>query len=236
LFFVFILERLFGRATPPALSRAELDALADEDLMLRYAAGDAVAFELLVRRHRDSVFHFVLRSVQQRERAEDLTQDVFMRVIRSAQRYERTAKFRTWLFTLARNICVDESRRARHRNMASLDASVSDDEPGATFVDMVADPSPRGGAGQLSRDQFMERLEQGLAALPDEQREVFVMRHSEGLRFPEIARIVGTSENTVKSRMRYALATLRRYVAEFEEHSFDDDEDNEIGAAAARRR
>lgn len=236
MFFVFILERIFGRTAPAPLSRAELDALGDEDLMMRYAAGDAVAFEVLVRRHRDAVFHFILRSVQQRERAEDLTQDVFVRVIRSAERYEKSAKFRTWLFTLARNICVDESRRARHRNMASLDAPLSDDEPGATFVDTVADPAPAAGAHRLSRDQFVARLEQGLAALPDEQREVFVLRHSEGLRFPEIARIVGVSENTVKSRMRYALAVLRRYVAEFESHSFDEDEDHETGGAAARRR
>ncbi|MFY0537187.1 sigma-70 family RNA polymerase sigma factor [Nannocystis pusilla] len=84
----------------------------DEALMLSFRDGDARAFEELVARHRRGLFNFLLRSVQNRSRAEELLQEVFLRVVRSKDRYERTAKLTTWLYTIARNLCVDESRRA----------------------------------------------------------------------------------------------------------------------------
>ena len=98
---------------------------ADEVLMVRYQKGEVRAFEILLQRHRKPIFNFILRFVGSRELAEDLMQEAFLRVIKSAENYKRQAKFTTWLYTIARNLCVDQSRRAKHRKAQSLDAPLS---------------------------------------------------------------------------------------------------------------
>src|SRR6185503_16637268 len=113
----------------------------DEGLMLRYQKGDVRAFELLLSRHRRPVFNFVLRYVGEPAHAEDLMQEVFLRVIKGADGYQRQAKFTTWLYTIARNLCVDASRRGKHRRAQSLDAPINREEgaDGQTLLDVVAD-------------------------------------------------------------------------------------------------
>jgi RNA polymerase sigma-70 factor (ECF subfamily) len=176
----------------------------DERLMLRFQAGDVRAFEALVRRHRSPVFSFLVRLTGDRGRAEDLCQEVFLRVVKAAARWEERATFRSWLFTLARNLSVDEARRAAFRRAEPLDAASGAPDAAA------ASPGPeRGAASALLRP----KLEAALAALPHEQREVFLLREHAGLRFAEIAEVTGTPENTVKSRMRYALEGLREKLA-----------------------
>lgn len=227
---LFVLAGLFSKKSPEPLPREALEALEDEDLMLRYAAGEVPAFEILLTRHENRVLNFVYRSVGDRGRAEEITQDVFLKVIRTSDRYTPSAKFTTWLFTIARNACIDEARRGRRRRTMSLDAPLREDEGGETFGDRTADPTAVSGVGELARERFRTMLQEGLANLPDEQREVFVLRHFDGMRFVDIGRMFGISENTVKSRMRYALATLRGYVADFEGFSFDETDDDEVGA------
>ncbi len=228
---IFVLASLFRRSLEP-LSRADLEELADEELMLRYAAGDVAAFEILLGRHERKILNFVYRSIGDRARAEEVTQDVFLRVVRSAERYKKSARFTTWLYTIARNACIDEARRARRHRTVSLDAPVGD-EGGATFVDLVVDEHAAGGAGSLSRQEFHAKLREGLAALPDEQREVFILRQYDGMKFVDIAGMLDLSENTVKSRMRYALATLRGYLADFEGFSFDATDREEVAPRAS---
>src|SRR6266540_3246303 len=153
--------------------------------MLRFQAGDVRAFEELVRRHRTPLFSFLLRLTGDRGRAEDLCQETFLRAVRAAERWEPRALFRTWLYAVARNQAFDDARRA----------------PAAS-----EDPAPdRAAEAALVRP----KLEAALAALPAEQREVFLLREHAGLRFHEIAEVTGVPENTVKSRMRYALEALR---------------------------
>lgn len=176
----------------------------DEKLMLRFQAGDARAFEALVHRHRTPVFSFLLRLTADRGRAEDLCQEAFLRVVRAAARWEPRARFRTWLYALARNLAVDESRRMAFRRASSLEA---DPRAAALASD---DPAPDAAAGAA---QLRPLLEAALAALPDEQREVFLLREHAGLRFAEIAEVTGAPEPTVKSRMRYALEALRERLA-----------------------
>ena len=185
----------------------------DESLMLRYQEGDARAFEVLVLRHRRPVFNFVLRYVRDPVAAEDVTQDTFLRVVRSAEHYVREAKFTTWLFTIARNLCVDASRRRKHRNMASLDAPL-DDEGHGTKLDRV----PSGGPAvdrQVIGTELQARMQAAIFELPEEQREIFLLREVGDLQFNEIAEIIGVPENTVKSRMRYALEKLREALREY---------------------
>ena len=182
--------------------------------MTRYRGGNVRAFELLLRRHKKPVFNFLWRQVGNRALAEELLQEVFLRVIRSASSYQEQAKFTTWLYTIARNLCVDAARRAEHRRTLSLDAPSGD--AGRALSDGVADPAADPSRQALSRE-LRRSIEQAIAALPDEQREVFLMRERSGLPFKEIASIVGVPENTVKSRMRYALERLREALAEYKD-------------------
>lgn len=186
----------------------------DESLMLRYRDGDVRAFELLVTRHRKPLFNFILRFVRDPAAAEDVTQETFLRLVKGADAYERQAKFTTWLYTIARNLCVDASRRGKHRKAASLDAPIGDDDGAASLLDFVAD----GGAAVDRQAQSRElglRLQQAIEALPDEQREIFLLREVADLQFNEIANVIGCPENTVKSRMRYALEKLREALEEY---------------------
>lgn len=175
----------------------------DEKLMLRFQAGDARAFEDLVRRHRTPVFSFLLRLTGDRARAEDLCQETFLKAVRGAAGWAPRAPFRTWLYAIARNRAVDEARRQAFRR-----ADPIDDAPPAAAAS--GDPSP-----ERSADDALLRpkLEAALAALPEEQREVFLLREYAGLRFAEIASVTAVPENTVKSRMRYALEGLRERLA-----------------------
>jgi len=170
----------------------------DERLMLRFQKGEVRAFEELVRRHRNPVFSFLLRLTGDRGRAEDLCQETFLRVVRAAEGWEPRALFRTWLYAVARNQAQDEARRRAFRR------TEPDADAGAAGASEAPGPE-EAAAGALLRP----KLEAALAALPEEQREVFLLREHAGLRFPEIAEVTGVSENTVKSRMRYALEALR---------------------------
>jgi RNA polymerase sigma-70 factor (ECF subfamily) len=186
----------------------------DESLMLRYRDGDVRAFEVLVGRHRMPVYNFILRFVRDPAQAEDVTQETFLRLIKGADAYERQAKFTTWLYTIARNLCVDASRRGKHRKAASLDAPLGDDEGSVSLLDLV----PDGAAGvdrQAQSRELAVRIRDAIEALPDEQREIFLLREVADLQFNEIANVVGCPENTVKSRMRYALEKLREALEEY---------------------
>jgi RNA polymerase sigma-70 factor (ECF subfamily) len=189
---------------------------ADEDLMVRYQQGEVRAFEVLLGRHRKAVFNFILRYVGDKETAEDLLQETFMRVIKGADAYKRQAKFTTWLYTIARNLCVDQTRRRKHRKHASLDAPMAAEDDSGTLLDVI--PS-----GEMASDrksvnkQLYQRLQGAIGALSEEQREVFLMREFLDMPFKQIADVVGVPENTVKSRMRYALEKLRLDLDEYKD-------------------
>ena len=180
----------------------------DERLMRRFQAGDARAFETLVRRHRSALWNFLLRHLGDRTRAEDLLQETLLRAVKASADWQERAKVTTWLFTIARNLTLDELRRNVHRRTDPLEGQ--DDQQGPIDRTAADDPPPDAVAeGALLRP----RLEAALAALPAEQREVFLLREQGGLGFREIAEVTGVPENTVKSRMRYALEGLRRSLA-----------------------
>jgi len=190
----------------------------DEALMARYQKGDVRAFEVLLARHRKPVYNFIYRFVGDRAQAEDLLQETFLRVIKGAESYQREAKFTTWLYTIARNQCVDLSRRMKLRRASSLDQATGhgDDHNGATLLDVV----PDGGAAVERRamdSELQTRLKAAIEQLSEEQREVFLMREFLNMQFKEIAEVTGVPENTVKSRMRYALEKLRDLLEDYRE-------------------
>ncbi len=182
----------------------------DEQLMLAFREGEAASFEALVQRHRGPVFNFILRSTGNPARAEDLLQETWLKVIRGSREYEPKARFTTWLYTIARNLCVDSARKEAFREVVPLEAPRRE---GAAVAEWLADgrPAPDRAAHNA---HLRPLLEQALMSLPKEQREVFVLREYSGVPFKEIAAVVGMSENTVKSRMRYALEGLRRRLLE----------------------
>lgn len=187
---------------------------ADEALMVLYQKGDVRAFEILLTRHRRPVFNFILRFVGLRETAEDLLQEVFLRVVKGAENYQRQAKFTTWLYTIARNLCVDNSRRMKHRRAQSLDAPLSKSNDSGSLLDVVADeqiPSDR----RAGSSELAGKMKQAIGRLSEEQREVFLMREFLDMPFKQISQVVGVPENTVKSRMRYALEKLRLELEEY---------------------
>lgn len=189
---------------------------ADEALMVMYQKGTVRAFEILLERHRKPVYNFIFRFVRSREVAEDLLQDTFLRVIKGANNYQRKAKFTTWLYTIARNLCVDYSRRKKHRKHASLDQPMTKSEDAGTLLDVVPGkdiPSDRKAISQ----QLHQAMQEAIGRLSDEQREVFLMREFLSMPFKQIADVVGVPENTVKSRMRYALEKLRLELDEYKD-------------------
>jgi RNA polymerase sigma-70 factor (ECF subfamily) len=200
---------------------ARLGDMMDDELLERFTAGEAAAFGVLLTRHQRPVFNFILRMVRDSEAAADLLQDVFTRVVQRSNEFNRASKFSTWLYAIARNLCIDHLRRMKHRRHASLDATESrsgSDGSGSAWVERLPGEQP-----DLEREAaaggMRSRIAAAVESLPDEQREVFLMRELQQLPFAEIALVVGASENTVKSRMRYALERLQEALAEYEDYA-----------------
>jgi RNA polymerase sigma-70 factor (ECF subfamily) len=179
-------------------------ATTDEDLMLAYAAGDAGAFDALYARHKGGVYRYLLRQCRHGGVADELFQDVWMNLIRVRASYAPTAKFTTWLYRLAHNRLIDHYRASAHLTLVS-----ADDE---AHVDAIAAlPGARGDEPQVRAEnrELGERLRAAVAALPSAQREAFLLQQEGGLSLAEIAAVMGVGTETVKSRLRYALAKLR---------------------------
>ena len=182
-------------------------AVADEELMLRYAGGDAAAFEQLYARHRGGLFRFVCRQCSDRGAAEELFQDVWSSVIQARLRYRAEARFATWLYTLAHNRLIDWCRR--HSKVVWVDFGDGEEEsrdglhhePAAT---RAAQPEVQAESRQVAA-QLLRLLEH----LPPPQREAFLLHEEGGLTVEEIAAATGCAAETAKSRLRYAVAKLR---------------------------
>jgi len=175
--------------------------------MLAFQGGDIPAFEELVQRHKHGVYNFIYRFLGNRETAEEVFQESFIKIHQAANRYIPNGKFSTWLYTIVRNLCVDTFRRKKIREAVSLDERKEEEDRSLAEV-LASETIP---ADVLSSAREIEgALEMALIKLNEDQKEVFLLREREGLKFEEIAEITGVSVNTVKSRMRYALEALKR--------------------------
>ncbi len=192
----------------------------DEMLMVRYQRGDREAFAELVRRYETPVYNFVIRHLRHTDTAHDVTQDVFLRLVQNAGEFKHEARFSTWLYTIARNLCVDYLRKLSHRRHPSLDQPLREGDDERTLLDGIADAHPRASVERsVTSGLVQNRIVEAVEKLPEEQREVFLLREIANLPFKEIAQITGVGENTVKSRMRYALDRLQDALSEFEEYA-----------------
>lgn len=182
-------------------------SLSDEDLMARVAEDDERAFTELVRRFQGRVTNLISRVLNDRNGADDLTQEVFVRVHVHRRNYRRGAKFSTWLFTIAANLAKNEiRRRVRRRNWFSLDAL---QEVLHDSVIQLADPGENREQG-LEREQLQGEVGRAIATVPEKYRLALVLRDIEGLSYEEIAEVLGVPGGTVRSRINRARSMLKR--------------------------
>jgi RNA polymerase sigma-70 factor (ECF subfamily) len=182
----------------------------DSELMLRYRDGDEDAFRQLLELHQRPLVNFFYRLTRERFTAEDYAQEVFARVIRAKARYKPVAKFRTWLFRIAKNYWIDRCReRAAAPNMGSLDVPIHE-EGGKPMAlrEAVEGSSPRPG-DVMRQKEIGDAILAAVSQLPEEQRLVFVLSENQGLRYAEISEVLEIPVGTVKSRMHSAVRRLR---------------------------
>ncbi len=175
--------------------------------MLAYKKGDLAAFEVLLKRHEKGIYCFALRLLNSRAMAEDVTQESFLRVIKASARYKASASFRNYLYQIARNLCLDLLRKkAKGVQEARKDLNHEG------FLDSIPDANP---GPELHTDARQTRLAlyKALQDLPAEQREVFLLKEIKDMKLQDVATVTGTNLNTVKSRLRYALFSLREQLS-----------------------
>lgn len=186
-------------------SRAADDS--DEALMQAYGAGTASAFDTLYARHKGGVYRYLVRHCRDAAVADELFQDVWMNAIRVRASYSPTAKFTTWLYTLAHNRLVDHWRATGRVRLVSVD-NEDDGETSDTVARLPADAHHEPQSRAESRE-LGAQLAAALQALPPEQRDAFLLQYEGGLSLAEIAQLTGVGVETAKSRLRYATTKLR---------------------------
>lgn len=183
---------------------------ADAELMLRVKGGGpdaSEAFRQLVERWKQPVMSFVFRTLPDPDEAEDLAQGVFVQIWKTAGRYQPSAKFSTFLFTVARNLCLNELRRRRRHPASSLDETSPDDETHP--VRQVPDRSTPGASDALERTELYSKVEEALADLPEKQRTALILCREGELSYEEIAEVLGTSLQATKSLIHRAREVLK---------------------------
>ncbi len=185
-----------------SLGRAELQELDDNELVTLYLGGTSRAFDLLVERYQTRLLNFVYRTVGDRERAEDLVQEAFVRVYRHLARFDQSKKFSTWVYTIASNLAKNELRN-RARNplvyFQTMTSGWEDEDRPLEFEDPSARPDDA-----FDRRHLREQVDAAVLRLPVHHRQVFVLRELEGRSYEEIAEMTKCNLGTVKSRLNRA--------------------------------
>ena len=185
---------------------ADPEADADAGLMLDLQAGDRAAFETLFQRHTPRLVSFLARMVKDRGRAEELAQEVFIRIYNARERYEARARFSTWIFGIAHNLALNDLDRAWRRRERPIEGEAETRQ---------ADPAA-GPEEQVDAQRTCERIEAALLELPERQRAALLLRTNEGLGYDQIAEALGVSMASVKSLIHRARAGLSEKLPEVE--------------------
>lgn len=181
----------------------------DEALMARIAEGQVEAFETLLNRYERAVTTFCYSFLHDRHVAEDVAQEVFMRVYRSAERYRPTAKFTTWLYKIAANLCINEQKKQRVHQTRSLDEPIGPDPDGSRIVEKIAKNTSLP-ISKAAKREAGRLIEEAITSLPDEQRITLVLVEYHGLSYREIAEILEVTTSAVKMRVKRARENLRQ--------------------------
>jgi len=204
-----------GGGVPPAHGEACLsaDGLSDAEVMLRVKAGDEAAFDYLLQKYRRPMMNFMYRMARNPAVAEELAQEVFLRIYRSREKYEASAKFTTWLYRIATNLAVNHARDTRHERSEN---TVSLDEPDEyTGVAMDVPDGSLSAEEMLVRRERLSAIRQRVEALPERQRIAVVMHKYHQMDYREISLVLKLSESATKSLLFRAYETLRGQLKEF---------------------
>jgi len=179
----------------------------DAALMLRVKRGDRVAFAELVEKYKQPLFNFVFRTLRDEAESEDVAQNTFLQVYKSRDRYERTAKFSTWLFTIARNLCLNEIRRRSRHPAESIEESHAEyeDQPRQQYEDKTHIAAP----DKLLHGELAQKIEEALADLPENQRTAILLCRQDELSYEEIAEVLDCSLSATKSLIHRGRETLK---------------------------
>jgi RNA polymerase sigma-70 factor (ECF subfamily) len=180
----------------------------DAALMLRVKQGDTAAFEQLVDKYKQPVMNVVYRMLRDATEAEDVAQNVFVQVYKSAGRYEVSSKFSTWLFTIARNLCLNELRRRSRHPADSMDAAhpEQEDQPWQQFEDKKTFSPP----DTLLHGELEEKIEEAMAELPENQRTAILLCRQDELSYEDIAKVLQCSLSATKSLIHRGRETLKQ--------------------------
>ncbi|MDQ1332645.1 MAG: polymerase subunit sigma-24 [Bacteroidota bacterium] len=183
--------------------------ISDYELIQRFIKGEQSCFEQLIHRHKNKVFTYISLYIRDQALAEDLFQDTFMKVIQSvkAGKYQDNGKFISWVMRIAHNLIIDHFRRIKQMNTISNDDYESDLFNSKKFADSTIEDD-------MIKRQIQKDVRTMISLLPEDQREVVILRHYSGLSFKEIAEITDVSINTALGRMRYALINMRKIMEE----------------------
>lgn len=184
-----------------------VDVNSDEQLMSQYCEGSSQAFEILYGRHKGGLFRYLLRHCSSKDIAEELFQDVWIKIVNARQSYEQTAKFTTFLYRVAHNRLIDY-----YRHLGSAQYSLRTEGDNQEVVENA--DAPHSTTGVLENEEQTLALKAAIGNLPHEQREALLMQQEGHLSLAEIAEIVGTSRETIKSRLRYAMQKLREQLGD----------------------
>ncbi|MGA3045532.1 MAG: sigma-70 family RNA polymerase sigma factor [Terracidiphilus sp.] len=190
-----------------------IDSSSDAAIMLRVAAGDEAGFNYLVQKYHRAMIHFLFRMVRNQAVAEELAQEVFLRIYRSRESYRAEAKFTTWLYRIATNLAVNHARDTRHERSAQTIYLDAPDEESGTTPD-VADDEPSV-EQRLMRDERMAAIRTHVMALPERQRMAVLMHKYQGMDYRQIGDVLKLSESATKSLLFRAYQTLRDKLKEF---------------------
>ncbi len=183
-------------------------ALTDQELINEYINGNEKSFEVLLSRHKDKIYTSIYLFVKDQELAEDIFQDVFIKIIKSLKKgkYNHQGKFLQWAMRISYNMCVDHFRKSKRRTKIS---------PTETFdIFDILQTHEENMEQKIIKSQIHKKLRKVVDKLPDEQREVVILRHYADMSFKEIAELTKVSINTALGRMRYALINMRKTIEE----------------------
>ena len=180
---------------------------ADAELMLRVKRGDRAAFAELVEKYKQPLFNFVFRTLRDETETEDVAQNTFLQVWKARARYQRTAKFSTWLFTIARNLCLNEIRRRSRHRAESIEETHAEheDQPRQQYEDKAHIAAPE----KLLHGELAAKIEEALAELPENQRTAILLCRQDELSYEEIAEVLDCSLSATKSLIHRGRETLK---------------------------
>jgi RNA polymerase sigma-70 factor (ECF subfamily) len=201
------------KARRAAVAQGDFSALTDAEVMLELKAGNMDAFDVLLAKYRKPIVHFMFRMVHNQAVAEELAQEVFLRVYRSRETYRAEARFSTWLYRIATNLGVNHARDTRHERSASTVYLDETDTETGTTPD-VADRTPSAEANLLRRER-MKAIRQHVMALPERQKTAVLMHKYEDMDYKQIGEVLKLSESATKSLLFRAYQTLRGNLKEF---------------------